>query len=107
MSHTTAIQVSTRQPISGTALTVERELLNAKLNDLSDTLKETETQLWKIWADWQNLELPSDFQIQYATTFDITDEGTKIELLRKAIEVNDDPEFVDYVKAQIKDMIQG
>ena len=51
--------------------------------------------------DWQNLDWPNDFDVQYANSFDIEDEHAEIELLRKAIEINTDPEFVAAVKAKV------
>ena len=84
MTHTSAVQATTGTPMSGVALQTERQLLNAKLSDLADTLKETELALWKIWFDWQALDAPEEFQIEYPESFDIRDKHADIELLMKA-----------------------
>ena len=84
MTHTSAIQATTGSPMSGVALQVERQLLNAKLADMADTLKETEYQMWITWLDWQALSMPEDFQLDYPETFDMRDEHLELDFLMKA-----------------------
>ncbi len=84
MTHTSAIQATTGSPMSGVALQTERQLLNAKLADMADTLKETEYQMWITWLDWQALGMPEDFQIDYPETFDMRDEHLELDFLMKA-----------------------
>ena len=84
MTHTQAVQAQSGQPMSGVALKVEQNLLNARLADISDTLRETEKKMWKIWADWQNITLPEEFDIEYSETFDLVDEHSRLEFLTKA-----------------------
>ena len=84
MTHTSAIQATTGSPMSGVALQTERQLLNAKLSDMADTLKETEYQMWIMWLDWQALGMPEDFAIEYPDTFDMRDEHLELDFLMKA-----------------------
>ena len=84
MTHTSAIQATTGSPMSGVALQTERQLLNAKLSDMADTLKETEYQMWITWLDWQALSMPEDFNLEYPETFDMRDEMLELEFLMKA-----------------------
>jgi hypothetical protein len=84
MTHTSAIQATNGSPMSGVALQTERQLLNAKLSDMADTLKETEYQMWIIWLDWQALNMPEDFQLEYPETFDMRDEHLELDFLMKA-----------------------
>ena len=84
MTHTQAVQAQSGQPMSGVALKVEQNLLNARLADISDTLRETEKKMWKIWSDWQNIVLPEEFDIEYSETFDLVDEHSRLEFLTKA-----------------------
>ena len=83
MTHTSAIQATTGSPMSGVALQTERQLLNAKLSDMADTLKETEYQMWIIWLDWQALSMPEDFSLEYPETFDMRDEHLELDFLMK------------------------
>jgi hypothetical protein len=84
MTHTSAIQATNGTPMSGIALQTERQLLNAKLSDIADTLQETEYQMWIMWLDWQALSMPEDFLIDYPDTFDMRDEHLELDFLMKA-----------------------
>jgi len=84
MTHTSAIQATTGSPMSGVALQTERQLLNAKLSDIADTLRETELLMWGIWLDWQDMNYPFDFSIEYPDTFDMRDEFLELNLLMQA-----------------------
>ena len=84
MTHTDAVQTTIGAPISGVALQTSRQLLNAKLSDLADTLKETELAMWDLWFAWQALDAPEDFHIEYPESFDIRDRGHELELALKA-----------------------
>ena len=84
MTHTSSIQATHGTPMSGVALQTERQLLNAKLADIADTLQETEYQMWIMWLDWQALSMPEDFVIDYPDTFDMRDEHLELDFLMKA-----------------------
>ena len=84
MTHTSSIQATNGTPMSGVAIQTERQLLNAKLADIADTLKETEYQMWIMWLDWQALNMPEGFTVDYPDTFDMRDEHLELELLMKA-----------------------
>jgi len=83
MTHTSAIQATSGSPMSGVAMQTERQLLNAKLGDIADTLRETELLMWDIWLDWQDLNYPEDFSIEYPDTFDMRDEHLELDFLLK------------------------
>ena len=70
--------------MSGVAIQTERQLLNAKLADIADTLRETELQMWNIWMDWQDMNYPETFTIDYPDTFDMRDEHLELNLLMQA-----------------------
>jgi hypothetical protein len=87
MTHTTAVTATKGQAQSGVSLQVERQLLNAKLSDIADTLQETEHKLWDIWMSWQGLTKPEEFEIEYSKSFDMRDNHAEVELYRKALEI--------------------
>ena len=58
--------------------------MNARLADISDTIRETEIKMWRIWSDWQALDLPDEFDIEYSESFDLQDEHARMEFLMKA-----------------------
>lgn len=82
-THTSAVQgVKTAQ--SGVSLQTERQLLNAKLSDLSDTLRETEIHMWKLWFAWQGVDTPEEFNLVYNDSFDIRDKYSELDLIIRA-----------------------
>ena len=100
-THTSAIQAVKTQA-SGLALTIERQLLNAKLSDLSDTIQETEIKMWKIWFDWQGMNMPPEFAIEYNDSFDIRDRAFELELLIKARSAGlSDPAYIEALDRQL------
>jgi|TARA_R110000765_G_scaffold412008_4_gene511412 hypothetical protein len=105
MTHTAAVQATKNAPVSGTALMVERQLLNAKLTDIADTLQETEYKLWDIWFNWQAIEAPADFDITYSMNFDAKDQHSEVELYRKAIEVAPNAALVKYLQEDVARML--
>lgn len=105
MTHTSAVQIMRGSPMSGVALQTERQLLNTKLADISHTLQETEYKIWDLFFKWQALEAPEEFEVSYASTFDIRDEHADLELYSKAIEAVSDPAFVTQMNVQIAELL--
>ncbi len=101
MTHTSSVQAVSGSPMSGVALQTERQLLNAKLSDISDTLKETELGIWKLFFMWQGMDQPDNFAITYNKGFDVRDVHGELEKFTKAIALNDDPEFLALVKEAV------
>lgn len=105
MTHTYAVQATASQAKSGVAIQSERTLLNAKLADISDTLRETELKMWRIWCDWAGLDMPVDFEIQYADSFDMRDKVAELDFLLKAKSAGiTNPEFIKAIDYQIMEL---
>ena len=105
MTHLQAVRAKAGSPMSGVALQTERQLLNSMLSDLADTVEETEYKLWDIWFDWQNVEAPAEFELEYVKTFDLRDEHSDLELYRKALETVPHNEFQHQIHREIAKMI--
>lgn len=100
-THTSAVQ-GLKQSQSGIALQTERQLLNAKLSDLSDTLRETEKAMWMLWFDWQGVSAPDEFNLIYNDSFDLRDQGYELELLIKAKAAGfSDPIYIEQLNKQL------
>ena len=100
-THTSAVQ-GLKQSQSGIALQTERQLLNAKLADLSDTLKETEMSMWELWFAWAGVSAPEDFNLIYNDSFDLRDQGYELELLIKAKAAGfQDPIYIEQLNKQL------
>jgi len=106
MSHTSAVAAVKTSSSSGISLEVERELLFAKLTDLADTIEETEYKMWSIWADWQGLELPKEFAIDYDKSYNIRNKEADLAQLKIALELNDDADFQSAMKEKIANMFK-
>jgi hypothetical protein len=102
MTHTYAVQSRKTAGQSGVAMQTERQLLNAKLADITDSMRETELKMWAIWADWSGIELPADFDIEYADTFDMRDRTAELDYLLKVKSAGiNNSVFIDEVNRQI------
>jgi len=81
-------------------------LLNAKLSDLAETLRETEMGIWRIFFDWQASDMPRDFEVYYPESFDIRDKHSDLELFLKARSSGvTDPLFQKYISKEIVDLL--
>jgi hypothetical protein len=105
MTHTSAVQIMRGSPMSGVALATERQLLNTKLAQISQGLEETEQKIWNLFMVWQELDMPEDFSIHYAQTFDIRDEHSDLELYRKALTTVSDPKFVEEMNVKVAELL--
>jgi len=105
MTHTTAVSATKTSSMSGIAMQTERQLLNSVLSDMSDNLQECELKLHKLWAMWHNIELPSDFEVFYAKTFDMRDNLQESTLYKQLLEINPHDSFKHYVHNLTVDMV--
>lgn len=104
-THTSAVQgVKTAQ--SGVALQTERQLLNAKLSDLADTLNETEYAMWDLWFNWQGITTPEEFELKYNDSFDIRDKYSELDLIIKAKAAGfANPTYIDALNKQLASLM--
>ncbi len=105
MTHTSAVQIMRGSPMSGVALQTERQLLNTKLAQISQSLEETEQKIWKLFFVWQAVDAPAEFSIDYAQSFDIRDEHADLELYRKALTTVSDPKFVEEMNVKVAELL--
>lgn len=102
MTHLTAVREQ-KSSMSGVALQTERQLLNAKLSDLADTIQEVEYKIWDLWCDWQDVD--NTVSINYIKMYDLRDPKTEMELLEKAIATVNDPAFTEWARNQILELV--
>jgi len=82
--------------LSGIALTVEFNLLSAKLSDIAQQMEHAEEQIWKLYAQFQGLSYTGN--IEYTRNFSIQDKANDISMLKMAKDANIE-------NAQIRKMI--
>lgn len=102
MTHLTAVRAE-KGAMSGVALQTERQLLNAKLGELSDSVTELEYKIWDMWCDWMDYE--NTVTVTYSHHFDTRDPGYEHDLISKAMETVNDPAFTNWAKRELVQLI--
>ena len=86
IAHTGAIRSTKTQVSSGVALQTEFELLNARLSEKADNLQIAEEQLFKLYAQFQNVKY--DGEINYPDSFNIRDYASDLMYFQQAKALN-------------------
>tara|TARA_R110002051_G_scaffold315561_1_gene394047 strand:+ start:2990 stop:4495 length:1506 start_codon:yes stop_codon:yes gene_type:complete len=85
ISHLGGVRATAKIAASGVALMVERQLLNARLQEKSNNMMLAEEQMWNVWADWQNAEWTGT--IEYPSGFNLRDTNAELQNLKLAREI--------------------
>ena len=85
IAHTGAIRSTKTQVSSGVALQTEFELLNARLSEKADNLQIAEEQLFKLYAQFQNVKY--DGEINYPDSFNIRDYASDLMYFQQATSI--------------------
>ena len=86
IAHTGAIRTTKQQVSSGIALQTEFELLNARLSEKADNLEIAEEQLFRLYAQFQDVEF--DGEINYPDSFNIKDYAMDLQFFSMAKAMN-------------------
>ena len=86
IAHTGAVRTTKTQVSSGIALQTEFELLNARLSEKADNLQLAEEQLFKLYANFQNVNF--DGEINDPETFNIRDFANDLMFYQQAKAIN-------------------
>ena len=84
MANTGAIRATVSRTTSGVALETEFSLLNARLAEKATALELVEEQIWKLYAQYENLVW--DGIIEYPNHFNIRDAKNDLEFYKSAVE---------------------
>jgi len=103
MTHLSAVRTQKSSAQSGIALQTERELLNAKLGDLSDLIRDAELRIWDLWTDW--MDVNNTVNVQYSYHFDTRDPKTHMDLIQQAMAAIADPAFTDWAKTELVKLV--
>jgi hypothetical protein len=82
ITHMGAVRATQDRVQSGIALQTEFQLLNARLSEKADYLQNTEEQIWKLFAEWQNQTF--DGEIIYPDSFNLRDYASDLQFLQAA-----------------------
>lgn len=90
--------------MSGVAMEVDFQMLNAKLSEQADCLELAEKQMWTLFCAYQGLTY--DMDIEYPDSFNIRDESREMDLLVKAASTNPtDPRTRIAIDMKVLDML--
>jgi hypothetical protein len=98
-----SIRSTTAKTMSGVAMTVEFNLLNAKLAEKADNIELAENQMWSLYAEY--MALPWTGCVDYDDSFSINDEQQEYANLQTAKNTATDPRVLAVIDQLIVDLI--
>ena len=104
IANTGAVRTTESRNSSGIAMTVEMELLSAKLSEKADNLELAEEQMWKLWCKYMGVAYT--VEIDYPGSFNVRDSQSEIAQLKTAADTNpQDPRVKQAIDAKILDWL--
>ena len=104
IANTGAVRTTESRNMSGVAMTVEMELLSAKLSEKADNLELAEEQMWKLWCKYMGVAYT--VEIDYPGSFNVRDSQSEIAQLKTAADTNpQDPRVKQAIDAKILDWL--
>jgi hypothetical protein len=80
-----------QKTMSGVAMEVEQQTLNAKLNAMAANLERVEYKIWNLFYDWNQVETPEDFEVVYMKEFNLRDRDREIARLKEGMSLVPNP----------------
>jgi hypothetical protein len=99
MANIGAVRAVESRTMSGVAMETEFQLLNAKLSEKADNLELAEEQMWKFYAQYQDMEW--DGEIEYPGSFNIRDTSMEINQLKVAKDTATDPRVLELIDHEL------
>ena len=92
MAHLSSVRGVAQTAQSGISIEAEFMLLNAKLADRANSLKDAEYKIWELYFAWlAEAGMPEDFGVQYETSFSLRDTQRELGQFKTALELVTDP----------------
>lgn len=104
MAHLSSVRGVTQNAKSGIAIEAEFMLLNAKLADRAQSLKDAEYKIWDLFFAWLGEGMPEDFAIEYETSFSLRDTQRELEQIRIGMELVTDPVYAVKAKKAVAEL---
>jgi hypothetical protein len=99
MAMTGAVRGLESRDLSGVAMEVEFQLLNAMLSEMADNIELAEEQMWQIWGGYQDQTWTGE--IHYPDSFAIRDTDREINRLKLSSETVQDPRARQEIDRQV------
>jgi hypothetical protein len=93
MAHLSSVRASVQSTRSGLAIEAEFMLLNSKLADRANSLKDAEEKIWDLYFAWMGEPMPLEFGVEYETSFSLRDTQRELEQFKTAFELVSDPVY--------------
>ena len=103
MANTGSVRANETQVMSGVAMEVEFQLLNAKLAEFADALELAEEQMWRIWALYEGGVW--DGEIEYPGAFNIRDTANEFKSLQIASQSATTPNAKAVVDYRLRELL--
>ena len=103
MTNTGGIRATETRDLSGVAMEVEFQLLNARLSEKGDNMELAEEQIWELWSVYENQQWMGS--IEYPDSFNIRDTGREFEQLKTARDTATDPVVFEVIDWQILELL--
>jgi hypothetical protein len=103
MANTGGVRATESRTLSGVALETEFQLLNSRLAEKSSNLELAEEHLWKLYAQYQDLQGKPD--IDYPGSFNIRDNQGAMEQLVKAKSIAVDPAIHQIIDRELMELL--
>ena len=103
MANTGGIRATETRDLSGVAMEVEFQLLNARLSEKGDNMELAEEQIWELWSVYENQQWMGS--IEYPDSFNIRDTGREFEQLKTARDTATDPVVFEVIDWQILELL--
>ena len=103
MANTGGIRATGTRDLSGVAMEVEFQLLNARLSEKGDNMELAEEQIWELWSVYENQQWMGS--IEYPDSFNIRDTGREFEQLKTARDTATDPVVFEVIDWQILELL--
>ena len=103
MANTGGIRATETRDLSGVAMEVEFQLLNARLSEKGDNMELAEEQIWELWSVYENQQWMGS--IEYPDSFNIRDTGREFDQLKTARDTATDPVVFEVIDWQILELL--
>jgi hypothetical protein len=104
MANTGSVRATSAKLLSGVAMTVEFQLLNAKLAEMADNLELTEETIWSLFAKYQGQTWAGE--IKYEDAYGINDKEAEYTKLQVAKSAATSPEVFAVIDRRIIELLE-
>ena len=104
MANTGSVRATSAKLLSGVAMTVEFQLLNAKLAEMADNLELAEEQMWELFAAYQGTAWSGE--IKYEDGYGISDKQAEYAKLQVAKSAATGPEALATIDQRLMELLE-